>query len=86
MIIIFKLHGLAKKNTDLLPRVTYSYMYITHTYSYMYIYFYLFTYTYNFIYTHLNVYMMYVTPQLTTPIRNDKVTCFKIFISRLMTL
>lgn len=80
MIIIFKLHGLANKNTDLLPRVTYLYILI---YVYLFLYIYIYIYTYNFIYTHLNVYMI---PQLTTPIRNDKVTCFKIFISRLMTL
>lgn len=62
------------------------YVLLTHTHIAMLFYIFTYIYTHNFIYTHLNVYMMYVTPQFTTPIRNDKVTCFKVFLSRLVIL
>lgn len=49
---------------------------VTKSFTYIYIFIYIYLHIYTISHTHLNVYMMFVTPHLTTIIRNDKVTCF----------
>lgn len=69
--VIFKLHGLAKKNIDSLPRD----LHVISIHLYVFTYIYIYTTSHRYIHIRVNVYVSFVTSHLITIIRNDKTTC-----------